>query len=240
MRVAFDLDGVLADLHGAYSRTARELFPGLDAGLLASSKLESPPSPNDDKSDDKEESEVPQVDMAPTLTRQQNRAVWHRLSETPNFWETLDEIEPGAIRRLSDLALERRWDVIFLTSRPYAPGHTLQRQTQRWLERCGFTLPSVFIVPQSRGQIASALELDVVIDDRPEGCLDVVLESKARGILVWRGDAARVPGSAKRLGIGVVSTVAECLDVLVEADSAKDGDGLMGRLKRLLGLRSNK
>lgn len=236
MRVAFDLDGVLADLHGAYSRTARELFPGLDAKLLASSKLDSPPSPGDEKDD----SEVPRTDQAPALTRQQNRAVWDRFSQTPNFWETLDEIEPGAIARLSHLAVERRWEVIFLTSRPYAPGHTLQRQTQRWLERRGFELPSVFIVPQARGRIAAALELDVVIDDRPEGCLDVVLESKARGVLVWRGDAARIPGSAKRLGIGVVSTVAECLDVLVEADSAKDGDGLMGRLKRLLGLRSNK
>lgn len=236
MRVAFDLDGVLADLHGAYSRAARELFPELDARLLASSKLDSPPSPNDDK----EDSEVPQADQQPALTRPQNRAVWDRLCSTPNFWETLDEIEPGAIQRLAQLAVERRWDVIFLTSRPYAPGHTLQRQTQRWLERHGFVLPSVFIVPQARGRIASALELDVVIDDRPEGCLDVVLESKARGILVWRGDATRIPGSAKRLGIGVVSTVAECLDVLVEADSAKDGDGLMGRLKRLLGLRSNK
>jgi hypothetical protein len=32
--------------------------------------------------------------------------------------------------------------------------------------------------------------------------------------------------------------VSVCLDVLVEADQGSDGDGLMGRLRRLLGLKS--
>ena len=45
MRVAFDLDGVLADLHGAYVRAARELFPAIDAAVLQSpSAGASPPS----------------------------------------------------------------------------------------------------------------------------------------------------------------------------------------------------
>ena len=235
MRVAFDLDGVLADLHGAYARAARELFPVLDPVLLASpSTGASPPAAESD-----EVKEAPEAESQPLLTPQQSQAVWKRLCAATNFWETLDEIEPGAVARLHSLATERRWDVIFFTSRPVAPGDTVQRQTQRWLERCGFPLPSVYIVQQARGRIADALELDVVVDDRPEGCLDVVLESKARGILVWRGDAGAVPGSAKRLGIGMVSSVAACLDVLVEADR-DEGEGLVARLRRLLGRKATR
>jgi hypothetical protein len=59
------------------------------------------------------------------------------------------------------------------------------------------------------GRIASALSLDFVIDDRPENCLDVVLESKAKAILIWREQEAELPGKARRLGIGVVSSIAE-------------------------------
>jgi hypothetical protein len=232
MRVAFDLDGVLADLHGAYARAAKELYPSLDASALASPSTGASPEEESEPSD-----EVPGAQPKPRLTRGQASAVWDRLCNVENFWETLDEIERGSIARLWELSTERRWDVIFLTSRPFAPGHTLQRQTQRWLQRCGFALPSVFIVPQSRGQIAQAFQLDVVVDDRPEGCLDVVLESQARAILVWRGEAAAVPASAKRLGIGVVPTVAACLDVLTEADKARDSGGLVASLRKLLGLK---
>jgi len=236
MRLAFDLDGVLADLHGAYVRVARALYPDLDPAALASPSAGASP-PVEDSEAPKEAPEVP-MDSRPALTRQQSHAVWKHMCGTQNFWETLDEIEPGIVARLYDLSIARRWDVIFFTSRPYAPGDTLQRQTQQWLERCGFKLPSVFIVQQSRGRIADALELDVVVDDRPEGCLDVVLESKARGILVWRGDASAVPNSAKRLGIGVVPSVAACLDVLVQADQDAGDEGLMSRLRRLLGLKT--
>jgi hypothetical protein len=64
-----------------------------------------------------------------------------------------------------------------------------------------------------------------------------MLESKARAILIWRGSRASVPVSAKRLGIGVSSSVEECLDVLVEAERAAGTPAdLVTRLKRLLGL----
>jgi hypothetical protein len=235
MRIGFDLDGVLADLHGAFYREARTLFPGVDAAALAAPSAGASPPQDDEETTDEE---VPGPGTRPVLTRQQSSAVWNHLCRTENFWETLSEIEPGAIARLWSLTQTRRWEIIFLTSRPHAPGRTLQQQTQRWLAAHGFPLPSVFIVPQSRGRIADALQLDAVVDDRPEGCLDVVLESKARGILIWRADLATVPGSAKRLGIGVVPSVASCLDVLVEADQGSDGEGLMGRLRRLLGLKS--
>jgi hypothetical protein len=128
--------------------------------------------------------------------------------------------------------------VIFVTSRPTSRGRTIQRQSQRWLERCGFPLPSVYVVHGSRGRIAEALALDVVVDDRPENCLDVVLESRAGAILVWRGDERGVPASAKRMGIAVVPTIARCLDALAEAERPGQETGFLDRLRRLLGLKT--
>jgi hypothetical protein len=110
-------------------------------------------------------------------------------------------------------------------------------QSQRWLAANGFTLPSVYVVQGSRGLIAASLRLDIVVDDRPENCLDVVVDSKARAILVWRDDEKNLPIAARRLGIGVVKSVAECLDVLTHVDAAEDDrPGLMARVFKLLGL----
>jgi hypothetical protein len=235
MRIAFDLDGVLADLHTAYVRAALMLFPDVNPALVASASAGA--SPPTDEGTPHPDIPVAPVERHPDLSPRQARAVWATLCAQENFWETLDEIEAGAVARIADVAARRRWEVIFLTSRPTAPGHTVQRQTQRWLAQHGFALPSVFVVQQARGAIAAALKLDVVIDDRPEGCLDVVLESKARSVLIWRGDETTVSASARRLGVGVVPSVSACLDVLIQADAEGDPPGMVTRLKRLLGLR---
>ena len=68
----------------------------------------------------------------------------------------------------------------------------------------------------------TSLQIDLVIDDRPENCLDVVLESQAGAILVWRGHRESVPGSAKRMGIAVVHGVSEALDAIVKIEQPED------------------
>ena len=71
----------------------------------------------------------------------------------------------------------------------------------------------------------------------PENCLDIAMESEARAILVWRGVTEAVPASARRLGIGSVSSMAECLSVLDEADRVKRGGGrMLDSFRRMLGL----
>jgi hypothetical protein len=213
LRVAFDLDGVFADL-GAH----------LDepTGDAASASGSSHP-------------------YETTHLKRAGRDVWDRLAATSNFWESLREIEPGSLRQLAELARERRWEVIFLTSRPSTEGDTVQIQSQRWLERHGYPLPSLFVTRGSRGRIAAALSLDVVVDDNPENCLDVAMESKARAILVWRGQAEVVPENATRLGIGAVSTVVECLGLLDEADRSRGHErGFVKSLRRALGRAAGK
>jgi len=236
MRIAFDLDGVLADLHTAFSEAAVQLFPELDRRALAAPTIGA--SPDDGAQDGvKEAPDLAAISGLP-LSRRQSEAVWDLLGARQNFWQELAEIESGAIRRLAALADERRWEVLFITSRPKSAGVTVQRQSQEWLQRMGFPMPSAYVVHGSRGRVAAALSLDVVIDDRPDNCLDVVLESKAGAILIWRGPEAAVPASARRLGIAVAPTVAMCLDLLVEAEAGQSGGSMLDRIRGVFGLKT--
>lgn len=234
LRLGFDLDGVLADLNSALIREALRLFPDLEVRPGAPPLAPGAPDPEAAEGADPSEAAPPAL----ALTRRQERQLWDAVKKIENFWETLDESEPGIIRRLAETARARRWEVIFLTSRPRTAGDIVQVQSQRWLADKGFALPSLFVVSTSRGKIAASLELDVVVDDRPENCLDIAIDSKARAILVWRGEQGGVPASARRLGIGGVGSVGACLDLLVEADTPAAGQpSLVDRLKRLLGLK---
>jgi len=209
LRIAFDLDGVLADMDGELARQSE--------ALSGSAATAGEPG-----------------------SREQHR-LWQHVRSLENFWETLDEVEPGSVSRLGKAATERRWEVIFLTKRPPTAGDTAQLQTQRWLESKGFTKPSVFVVQGSRGRIAAALDLDVVVDDRLENCMDVVVDSRARAVLVWREAGKQLPAAAGRLGIGVVHSVEACLEVLIEMGTmAAAKPRAMERVKRLLGLRARR
>lgn len=219
LRVAIDLDGTVADLSAAMHAVATR---------RAARDLET------DGSDT-----VPDAQERPALrdlalTSRQLDQLWATVLKIRNFWTTLDEMEPGAVRRLAELAAARRWDVLFITTRPPSAGATTQVQSQEWLEACGFPRPSVYVVKGSRGKIADALQLDAVVDDRPENCLDVAVESSARPFLVWTGSESELPRGAVRHGVTLVPTIGAALDALVEFD--RDRQGGMGRsLRRLFG-----
>jgi phosphoglycolate phosphatase-like HAD superfamily hydrolase len=270
LRIAFDLDGTLADMEGELVRQAEKLFgPEMTRRLQdnrgdAAAKADADPKgeavadASANAGSRAVASEAPAygaipgtqaaVEAAPdntppmlrlNLTARQQRKLWHHVEKIENFWQSLVETEPGIVARLAALAADRRWEIIFLTKRPQSAGATAQLQTQRWLESMGFTLPSVYVVQGSRGRIAAALGLDIVVDDRPENCLDVVVDSKARAILVWRDDEQQLPGAARRLGIGVVKSISDCLDILTELDSKQaESPRVIDRVKRMLGLAS--
>jgi hypothetical protein len=249
LRVAFDLDGVLADMESELVRQAEILFGEPMTRRLEERPADDKPAtePAADAASGAEDQRQAAAEAAPEnvppmlalkMTARQQRRLWKHVESIENFWGTLKELEPGVIERLATVAAERRWEIIFLTKRPQSAGETAQVQSQRWLQSKGFPLPSVFVVQGSRGRIAASLGLDIVIDDRPENCLDVVVDSKARALLVWRDDEKHLPAAARRLGIGVVKTVEECLDILIQIDTpAPEQPGVVDRVKRLLGLK---
>ena len=243
LRLAFDLDGVLADMETELIRQAELVFGESMARVLQDRARGGEASADPLTQPAAEETDSPAEDAADQLsplvrlqmTGRQERRLWRHVESIEGFWESLQETEPGAVARLATLARDARWEVIFLTKRPQSAGATAQIQTQRWLEAKGFRLPSVFVVQGSRGRLAAALALNVVVDDRPENCLDVVLDSEARAILVWRDDEKRLPITLKRPGIGVVKSVEECLNILAGIEpSTRERPSVVGRVKRFL------
>jgi hypothetical protein len=232
LRVAFDMDGTVADMQSVLRREAERLFgaavvrnqgdadpaPSLDPAPLPASGPTSPPT----------------VETL-ILTSRQQRMLWDRIATIEDFWFSLPEQEPGIIARIFAAARRRRWEVLFITTRPPSAGPITQLQTQRWLEAHGFTLPSVFVVQRSRGKLADALQLDAVVDDRPENCLDVAIDSKATPLLVWNAPVDGVPAGLTTMGVKPVASISEALAVLERMDDTRRESPVVRSLKRMLG-----
>lgn len=189
LRVGFDLDGVLADFRSAFSDLARDvLHEDIDAAR-----------------DPEAQSRTP-ADV---------ERVWKAIAQSHNWWTTIKPFEPQQIARLYALAREGLWEVVFLTKRPPSSGDTVQFQTQWWLERYGYLLPSVITVPGSRGELANALRLDLIVDDQLINCAEILGASTTKAVLVLReGEPEALRTHATSRGIGVVSTLEQAVDVV--------------------------
>jgi hypothetical protein len=72
----------------------------------------------------------------------------------------------------------------------------------------------VLTVPGSRGEIANALRLDLMLDDQLINCVEVVSASPTKAILMQRTPDASARDHATSRGIGVVATLAAALGVI--------------------------
>lgn len=235
LRIGFDLDGTVADMYSALHEEALKLFG--EEVLAQSAYKKAPPSPDpaeDTPPAPDDETSAPAMEEL-HLTGRQQMKLWDHVKKIENFWTRLPELEPGIIARIAKLASERQWEIIFLTTRPSTAGEITQLQSQRWLDAHGFRYPSVMVVQRSRGKIADALHLDAFVDDRPENCLDIAVESKAKVILVWHGHMKDVPAGAKRLGVRPVSTISEALVLLEQLDDIRKKPGILRTIKRAFG-----
>jgi len=191
LRVGFDVDGVLADFRSAFRTTARACL-----GRSASG----------DATDGSRPSPLGQPEVA---------KVWAHIARTPNWWMHVPPHEPAEIARLYAMARASRWEVFFLTKRPASAGDPVQFQTQWWLEQQGYYLPAVLTVPGSRGELANALRLDLVVDDQIINCAEVIAASPARTLLMLRDPDPALTTHATDRGIGVVSCLAEALPAVL-------------------------
>ena len=231
LRIGFDLDGTLANFASAFHEAEVRLFgpdSHTDAGQPEKEKEE--PSANEgekeqDKEHDKEKG------------RRRRDAIWNAIRTTPNFWAQLEPLDPNAVRRIHEMTLRHKWEVFFITQRPYTDGDTVQRQTQRWLVAQGFDMPSVLVISGSRGAAAAALRLDYHVDDSPQNCLDVLAESGTKPILIVASDDPTTVQSARKLKIGTARTIDAALDILDHATMARTNPSLLDRLATLVGWR---
>ena len=189
LRLGFDIDGVLANFQAAFRATAVRI--GAKSG-----------------------DEADPAQSGSPMSADEVRRVWDHIARTPNWWMEIDAYEPEQIARLYSLARAAGWEVFFLTKRPPSAGDSVQFQTQWWIERFGFYLPAVLTVPGSRGEVANALRLDLIVDDQLINCVEVVSASPTKAILMQRAPDATARTHATSRGVGVVATLAEALGVV--------------------------
>jgi hypothetical protein len=239
LRIAFDLDGTLADFESAFRRVAQKLSGSNEAQASSHDEAEA----SHHGASEPETREVEERTLAgrgrPALRERRKRLddIWDAIEATPDFWTSLKPIEPGVVLRIREMAERHRWEIFFVTQRPATAGETVQRQTQRWLIQQGFDMPSVIVLSGARGKLAAALHLDYLVDDSAKNGLDVIADSSARVLLVLRNPDAATETSARRLGLGVVRSIHEALDILDHATEATTRPTVLAKLARLVGWR---
>jgi phosphoglycolate phosphatase-like HAD superfamily hydrolase len=229
MRIGFDMDGVLADFASAFYAIERHLF--------GSGTVRRAVRP-EEEAEDFTAGGTPSAPGGPVSlseSRRRRDAVWQLIKSTNDFWTLLKPTQQGAVRRIRDLSLQHRWEVFFVTQRPATLGETVQRQTQRWLIAQGFDMPSVLVIGGSRGAAAGALRLDYHVDDSAQNCLDVLSDAHAKPMLIVPAGDAITARKARSLGIGVVSTIGECLDVLDQVSTGRQQPVVLQKLAAMVG-----
>src|SRR3954451_20264822 len=227
VRIGFDMDGVLADFAGA--------FRGVETRLFGTASRVATEAPEVEAAlEEAQAARAAAGGGTPREGRPRPHAVWSAIHNTPDFWTTLQPLDPLAVRRIHEMMLRYRWEVFFITQRPATEGQTVQRQTQHWLREQGFDLPSVLVIGGSRGAAAGALRLDFHVDDSPQHCLDVACDSRARPLLIVPEPDAVTEKSAKRLRIGVARSIGEALEELQQKASGPPSPGILSRLSQIV------
>jgi hypothetical protein len=241
LRIAFDLDGTLADLSTTFYEFEDRLFGPYEAE-------HSQPQPEVREEEQEQEERAAAATNAEAVAaerlaqaramRRHNDVIWQAIEATPDFWTTLKPIEEGVVRRLWTAAQTHRWEVFFITQRPATAGASVQRQTQRWLVEHGFELPSVIPLSGSRGKACQALKIDFLVDDTPKNCVDAISDSSARAVLIATGIDDFTLSGARRLGIHTVRSASEAIDVLEQATHARENPTFFARFLQRLGMKA--
>lgn len=152
MKLGIDIDGVLAD----FMKPAKDIAEAVTGKLIYE----------------------PALDWDWTnwhITDLQMDRIWEIIKDTSNFWMLLTRL-PGV--NPSDLiALDQHHTLYFITTRVPTKGLTVEKQSAYWLSHSlGLTHPTV-LVSKHKDQLAKALKLDAMIDDKPENLAGIAQAS---------------------------------------------------------------
>jgi len=146
------------------------------------------------------------------FTDEQVDHAWEYINETKGlFWNTLAPFHGtvDALRRLRRLAWRKEVDVYFITFRS---GQGVKEATEEWLDAMGFRNPTVILAAWgTKGVIAAALQLNVLVDDLPDVLHSVWnIGAPTRTYLVKRDYNKRLWADPR---VNAVDSIGEMLDI---------------------------
>lgn len=150
MRIAFDIDGCLANFTKSYAKLITEVS-GRD--LVSEETIANP--------------ETWYWDRAAGYTKDEEKATWKRIMGDGTFWASLEPFDRKVFDRI-DL-FSQNHPVYFLTNRD---GKRAKQQTEEWLQTYGILHPTV-LLSADKVPVLKGLAIDVFVDDKPETLADV-------------------------------------------------------------------
>lgn len=149
MRIAIDIDGVLASFNKQVIRVANEIWPGkipLDY-------------------------EPPDWGYKEVLSGEDWGKVWDKIKSEPYFWMHSPAYAENceALRRVIDGQSRIDLDIYYITSRMDTGGKSALWQTRRWLSHQGLISPKTSVIPvrnpDAKLSVVDAIGIDLTIDD---------------------------------------------------------------------------
>jgi 5'(3')-deoxyribonucleotidase len=109
------------------------------------------------------------------VSKEEMALAWKKAAGVISLWallEPLPSFDDETIVLLKRLTLQH--DVYFVTNHFATPGSSPMKQTKHWFyTNARIEAPNVMIA-KDKGPMASVLQLDAFIDDKPQNCLDVL------------------------------------------------------------------
>ena len=185
MKIIFDIDGVLADFVGGFTKLAKDMF---DVPVTTTTSQ-------------------PSWLGFPGMTKEQITQTWDIVDASRTFWYDLDALATDAeLNAISSIS--QTDEVYFCTARR---GYNVKAQTELWLRSTGIVKPTV-IISKRKGEFAKAVEADYSIEDKANNAsfIDWQTEGKTKSYLIDR-PYNQAPQEFLASGVKRVSSISEFL-----------------------------
>lgn len=154
MRLAIDLDGVVANFTKRYGEIINKLYPGaIPEGY-----------------------DPPDWDWTDKLTPEMTKAAWEEIVRTSQFWLSLDTYPENAQALHAFINAYPSVEVYYVTARAETADYPVLLQTRWWLEQRGLMTYNTSIIRvehgKDKGRVLRALAVDYSVDDNVDNVIN--------------------------------------------------------------------